>query len=285
MSEVPAISRFQHSTKQVVARADMLFHPDNPRFIDRHARKKLRESVKKGYVGGIVWNKRTRHLIGGNQRVSIIDELHGNTDYSLEIDVVDIPLEEEGAWLVRLNNEGAMGQWDLPKLEPILERFRKTKDGATSFPDLGFDLLDAQDMFPDKNWSVFASDKERPDVKADAAVLAEMGELRKNEEKDHSSGDGPSEQEEESDTGDINEHTSPEASSVDRMRSEKHRHKREGAGTSDDDAGFLLKVMFANESQAEAFCKKIGVRVSDGFVAGEELADLLEEDDDTPAST
>src|ERR1700719_3230244 len=117
MSEVPAISRFQHSTKQVVARAEMLFHPGTPRFIDRHARKKLRESVKKGYVGGIVWNKRTRHLIGGNQRVSIIDELHGNTDYSLEIDVVDIPLEEEGAWLVRLNNEGAMGQWDLPKLE------------------------------------------------------------------------------------------------------------------------------------------------------------------------
>jgi hypothetical protein len=271
----PTVSRFQKSWKQIVPRADMKLHPDNPRVIDKHAFKKLRESVKAGYVGGIVWNKRSGYLVAGHQRIQAFDELHGNQDYALEIDVIDVDEKEEKALLVRLNSEGLMGRWDMTALELIMAEFKEE-----DFAPLGFDKLDAQEFFPDASWSQFASERESPAVAADAAVLAEMGNARQNTSTTSDSAPALSEENDNEDSeSEEPEEASPNASSgtpdVDRFRSEKHRHKREGAGSTDDDGDYLLKVVFASDGKRAVFLEAIGADTERLIVDGGLLADFM----------
>lgn len=145
----------------------MLLHPANPRLIDKHAEVKLRKSIKAGYVGGITVNRRTWHVVGGNQRVRLLKELHGDADRSLEVDVIDVPESEELTLLAQLNNEGMMGQWDMGKLEANLPHM--------NLDIAGFDRLDVESMFPDLEVSGLFSDAAEPEgVKADAAEIARI---------------------------------------------------------------------------------------------------------------
>jgi hypothetical protein len=65
--------------------------PYNPRQIDDHARKKLKENIKKkGLLDALVWNKRTGNLVSGHQRISILDDIAGTDKYLLDVSVVDL---------------------------------------------------------------------------------------------------------------------------------------------------------------------------------------------------
>src|SRR4051812_29770 len=78
----------------------------NPRQINAHAKKKLRENIKKkGLLGGIVWNKRTGNLVSGHQRLAVLDSLEGSQDYLLTVDVVDLSEQEEKEQNLFFNNQ------------------------------------------------------------------------------------------------------------------------------------------------------------------------------------
>lgn len=79
---------------------------------------KLKRSMSEfGVVQPLVFNKRTGNLVGGHQRLTILES---DGVESVEVVVVDEPLEREKALNIALNNGNVAGQWDEEKLEALL---------------------------------------------------------------------------------------------------------------------------------------------------------------------
>lgn len=137
-----ANSKYQNFEVKNISRAEIKNADYNPRIMDKEAKKRLKEGLKKhGLVSAITWNKRTGNLVGGHQRLEQLDALEKNKDYSLDVCVIDVPLEEEAILNVQLNNPSMQGEWDLNKLADITEEF------GVNFDDMGFSKLDVEFMF------------------------------------------------------------------------------------------------------------------------------------------
>ncbi|MBT9156801.1 MAG: Modification methylase DpnIIB [Firmicutes bacterium] len=93
---------------------------------------KLKKSLLEfGYVDPLVWNRRTGHLVGGHQRLKVLEEL-GHTEVS--VSVVDLSPEKEKVLNVALNK--ISGGWDVPSLSSLLLEL-DVKDLAVSGWDVG----------------------------------------------------------------------------------------------------------------------------------------------------
>lgn len=123
----------------------------NPRTISSEGRKQLKRSIKRyGVVGGIVVNQATGFtIVGGHQKVSVLDELnkydeatHKN-DYTLRVELINVDEKTEKSLNVALNNHNIGGQWDydaLARLVPDIDY----KDAGLTAADLnmiGCDFL------------------------------------------------------------------------------------------------------------------------------------------------
>jgi hypothetical protein len=125
----------------------LLNAPWNPRTIDVSAAKKLRDNLQRvGLVAPLTWNKRTGHIVGGHQRIGLIDGLEGTPDYYLDVAVVDLDEKTEKAQAVLLNNTSAMGSWDFEMLGDLL---KEGIGSGLSAEDFGFDPADIQVLFDD----------------------------------------------------------------------------------------------------------------------------------------
>ena len=83
--------------------------PGDPEF------ERLKESINTfGNVEPIVWNKRTKNVVGGHQRLAVLKAL-GVTE--TEVSVVDLSMEEEKLLNVALNK--IKGDWDYDKLPEL----------------------------------------------------------------------------------------------------------------------------------------------------------------------
>jgi len=92
----------------------------NPRKISIEAKRKLALSLNEfDLVEPLVWNRQTGNLVGGHQRLYILDEKNG-TDYEVEVSIVDLPPAKEKALNVALNNQLMAGEWDFPKLNDLI---------------------------------------------------------------------------------------------------------------------------------------------------------------------
>ncbi len=69
-----------------------------------------------GLVEPLVWNKRTGNLVGGHQRLSILEE---RGDSTVEVSVVDLTDREEKALNLALNKHS--GEWDFATLADVLQ--------------------------------------------------------------------------------------------------------------------------------------------------------------------
>ena len=97
-------------------RSDILPHPKNPRQIDAKAQKTLFNKMGEiGLLQPLIVNKRTGYLLGGHQRLAVMDKHEkykdGKNDYELDVALVDLPEKDELAMLVFLNNPSAQGTW------------------------------------------------------------------------------------------------------------------------------------------------------------------------------
>lgn len=102
---------------------------DDPRY------RKLKRSIERfGLVEPLLWNQRTSHLVGGHQRLRILQELNL---VEVSISVLDLPLEQEKALNIVLNNREAQGDWDLPQLTKVLEELAALPESQLSAT--GFD--------------------------------------------------------------------------------------------------------------------------------------------------
>ena len=117
----------------------------NPRIMSQLEHTKLRNSMETfGVVDPIIINLKNNHIIGGHQRYEVLlDKSMEDNDFIKELHLIrlgdvgwafpesDLEVEDddhEKALNLALNN--IEGEWDLPKLEPIL----------TDLKDVGFDI-------------------------------------------------------------------------------------------------------------------------------------------------
>ncbi len=114
-----------------VHRSELKNAPYNPRRLTDHERARLSRGLERhGLVAPVTWNKRTGNLVGGHQRVSILDALMGKKDYTLSVSAIDVDEAREKELNVLLNNTAAMGSFDLELLRPMFDDESVTLEGA-----------------------------------------------------------------------------------------------------------------------------------------------------------
>ena len=106
-AEDPAPGRVRLERMQI---ADLEPAPYNPRQISEEALAGLGTSVDRfGLVEPVVWNRRTGHVVGGHQRLKVL-QARGVTE--TDVVVVDLPEGEEKALNVALNSPRIAGGMD-----------------------------------------------------------------------------------------------------------------------------------------------------------------------------
>lgn len=111
----------------------------NPRQIDERALKGLDNSIQRwGLVQPIIFNQRTGNVVGGHQRLAIL-QTRGETE--VDCVVVDLPESEEKALNIALNNKGIQGEFT-NEVADILSELQSVPD--LDFSSLGFDDLLSQ---------------------------------------------------------------------------------------------------------------------------------------------
>lgn len=143
-SSKEAVSRFQKFEAATIRRREIKNAPYNPRQIGPGERARLKTALEQlGLVETLVWNARTRHLVGGHQRLAILDELEGSADYSLTLARIDVSPSTERKLNLLLNNAHAQGTWDTAKLQALIAEM-EGDIALTGFDEKAIDELLAE---------------------------------------------------------------------------------------------------------------------------------------------
>lgn len=114
----------------------------NPRDISEEELAGLRESIKKwGFVEPLVFNTKTKTLVGGHQRLKAA-ELEGYTE--VPVSLVELSLAEEKALNVALNSHTISGKFNNDILRPLLAEIKL--ELPETFTALNFDAFDLPDL-------------------------------------------------------------------------------------------------------------------------------------------
>jgi hypothetical protein len=145
-------TKFEKYEARKVHRSALKNAPYNPRYLSDDARTRLRDNIKRiGIVEPPVWNQRTGNIVGGHQRVSVLDALERTEDYMLTVAVVDLDEAQEKEQNVFLNNPAAQGEWDFGKLRSLFE------EPTFAIEQAGFTLADVYQTFGEDTF------KQKPD--------------------------------------------------------------------------------------------------------------------------
>lgn len=107
----------------------------NPRKMGALERAALKASlVAFGFVGVIVWNKRTKSVVGGHQRYDILMEMHG-PKYKVTVAVVNLSKDEERALNIQLNSRASQGEFT-EDLDSLLDEIRHAPKTEVLYEDL-----------------------------------------------------------------------------------------------------------------------------------------------------
>lgn len=166
------MSRFQKFSAETIHRKKISGVSWNPRTITPAQRRKLKRSIEKfGLSETLIWNRRTGNLVGGHQRLSLLDELEGTDDYSLTVSVVDLDDATERALNVALNNPEAQGAYDLDLLANVVGGLLDTSPALVQ--DAGLDRSSLAMLFGDS----FLEPAAAQQAAQDAPVVAELNEM------------------------------------------------------------------------------------------------------------
>lgn len=126
----------KHFTSETIKiqRSEINLADYNPRSISAETRKKLKQNIKKnGLLGGLVYNLRTKTLVSGHQRISVLDELNDypDNDYLVKVEAIDVDEQREKELNVWFNNTSVQGQWDYDMLAQIIPDIDYKNAGLT----------------------------------------------------------------------------------------------------------------------------------------------------------
>lgn len=150
----------------------------NPRKITESAQKKLRKKIKEdGIVMPIVVNSRTNNIVAGHQRIEILDQLHKNKNYKINASIIDVDEKKEIELNTFLNNQSAMGEWDVDALMNIKEEF----PDINFIDDMGFDKLDLDYMFSTSNKNPTEIDNLFNETKEQKKILSDIEKIQQSD--------------------------------------------------------------------------------------------------------
>ena len=140
----PKTSPYKKYEPITIHRSQLNNAPYNPRTISDRAKKRLKDNIKRvGLLGAPIWNARTGNIVGGHQRVAILDALEGTSDYLITVDKVDLDEKTEKEQNIFLNNTEAQGDFDLEALGSLL------KEDKLDIESTGFDVGQIYVLFGD----------------------------------------------------------------------------------------------------------------------------------------
>lgn len=166
-----------------IARSKIKTADYNPRVITQDSRERLKKGIEKfGMVELLVWNQQTGTLVGGHQRLDILDEMNDypNNDYEVDVSVVHLNEKDEATLNVQLNNYSMMGSFDLGKLDELINNF------DVNITDLGFSDFEVKAMFPEDDETPLGElEEDSEDVQETKSTLDQIKEERGNMNEKH----------------------------------------------------------------------------------------------------
>lgn len=238
-----SLSRYQTFETATVHRRQLKGAAYNPRRIDDHAKAKLRANLKRvGLIQPLIWNKRTGNLVGGHQRVDLLDSLEGSDDYSLTVAVVDLDEKTEREQNVALNNTSAMGTWDE---EALTEMLKADESVRIDIGNAGFDLVDIEVLVDDPEVLKFFAPVEEDEPASAVLTEVEAAAAAKKAER-------------------LAAHKA--ARTVPAIKDRRREYK--AADQENHDSEFYAVVVFENRDAREAFMARMGVDPADRYVDG-----------------
>lgn len=118
-------------------------------------RRRLRQGLDKfGLLETLIVNRKTKHVLGGHQRLLWMDETEeGNGDYDLQVSYCDVDERYETTILALLNQPNAQGEWDTDILARLIT------EHSIDLGLAGFEQLDIEMLMPEIDASLlFASE-------------------------------------------------------------------------------------------------------------------------------
>lgn len=107
----------------------------NPRTIDAAERETLTKSILEfGMVQEVVWNRRTKNIVGGNQRHGILMELYG-PKHKVAVAVINVSEAKEKALGIQLNSRNSQGRFT-EDVDSLLDELQMNPETEGLFEDL-----------------------------------------------------------------------------------------------------------------------------------------------------
>ncbi len=138
-------TRYQKFNIGRVHRRELKNAPCNPREMDRYAREKLKKNLRSrkiGLLGPPIWNEQSGNLVGGHQRLFIIDDLEGSDDYFVDVAVVSLDPKTEREQIIALNNADMQGYFKVELLDDLV----RSEDGF-DIESAGFDRVGLEALY------------------------------------------------------------------------------------------------------------------------------------------
>jgi len=142
MSDLSFYKEITAHEQVVIKRSQIKNAPYNPRKISKREREnlyKLLDTHK--LVDDIVWNARTGNVVSGHQRLTWIDlkaREKGLKDFDIKVNRIDVDEKEEKEINIGMNNDAAMGKFDMDMLGGLIEEIDYDLAG---FDDKSLDVL------------------------------------------------------------------------------------------------------------------------------------------------
>lgn len=219
----------------------------NPRTISKEGKAALKRSIKKyGVVGGIVVNRRTNFtIVGGHQKVAVLDELnkYPDNDYSIRVELIDVDEKTEKELNVTLNSPNVGGEWDYDALRELIPDI-DYKDAGLTEQDLNIIGIDFNFQTEEEN-----------------TIADELDNLMAPVQEQHQA--------------ELEQKQAERAEKVAHMKQVKQEVK-EAAQKAAANMDAYIMLSFGTWEAKQEFCEKFGFDPEQKFLKGEVFGDKIE---------
>lgn len=281
------LGKFFQSEQVTVKRSEI--HPSayNPRKITPEGYKALKRSIKTyGVVGGIVVNRQTGNtIVGGHQKVAVLDELNKyteddpETDYELKVEMIDVEERTEKSLNVALNNPNVGGYWDNDRLRELIPDIDYKDAGLT---DADLSMIGVEFLFQGEEERAAQDELTAMMADVDAEHRAEVEQRAVERKAVREAEKAMRQQEEEAQAPTEPPVDAAEAEAADwqgrveHMMGVKKKLKEDVTGRVNDADAYMM-LSFSDFAAKKDFCEKYGYDPYLKFVKGEEFDRRIEE--------
>ena len=273
------LSKYFNSEIREMKRSEI--HPAdyNPRGIDKEGLKNLKRSLKEfGVLGGIIVNSRTDFtVVGGHQKIALLDEFHKypDNDYTLRVEVIDVDEKTEKTINIALNNPNVGGFWDFEKMRQLIPDIDYRAAGLN---DADLNMIGVDFLHQTEEETAIAGELEALMAEADEEKQREKAERRKARLSADTKEFPASEDEEYPGDEPFGAPDSAEAErrlKVDHMKEVKQQVREKAQTMAENMEAYVMISFDTWEAKAE-FCKRFGYSPAVKFIKGEVFSEQVE---------